>query len=101
MPRLASGSQRLAALAAAMCGIFGTYSYQVPRTRREILECLLTGLRRLEYRGYDSAGVCLDGPATPGRAADGAAAAAAEHGDGAAASPGAPLQLLRGMRAAV
>lgn len=43
-----------------MCGIFGLYSYRVPRTRREILECLLTGLRRLEYRGYDSAGVCID-----------------------------------------
>uniref|UniRef100_A0A3B5A7Z1 glutamine--fructose-6-phosphate transaminase (isomerizing) n=1 Tax=Stegastes partitus TaxID=144197 RepID=A0A3B5A7Z1_9TELE len=30
-------------------------------TRREILEILLKGLRRLEYRGYDSAGVGIDG----------------------------------------
>lgn len=43
-----------------MCGIFGYYNHSVPRSRREILECLLTGLRRLEYRGYDSAGICLD-----------------------------------------
>lgn len=48
-----------------MCGIFGYYNYRVPHTRREILECLLTGLRRLEYRGYDSAGVCLDAEAVP------------------------------------
>lgn len=31
-----------------------------PKTRKEILECLLQGLKRLEYRGYDSAGVALD-----------------------------------------
>lgn len=43
-----------------MCGIFGYYNYRVPRTRREVLECLLTGLRRLEYRGYDSAGLSVD-----------------------------------------
>lgn len=43
-----------------MCGIFGYYNFRVPHSRHEILECLLTGLRRLEYRGYDSAGVCLD-----------------------------------------
>ena len=35
----------------AVCGIFGYYNHRVPRSRREILECLLTGLRRLEYRG--------------------------------------------------
>lgn len=44
-----------------MCGIFAYLNYQVPRTRREILEILLKGLRRLEYRGYDSAGVGIDG----------------------------------------
>lgn len=43
-----------------MCGIFGYYNHRVPRNRREILDCLLTGLRRLEYRGYDSAGICVD-----------------------------------------
>ncbi|XP_034397543.1 glutamine--fructose-6-phosphate aminotransferase [isomerizing] 1 [Cyclopterus lumpus] len=43
-----------------MCGIFAYLNYQVPRTRREILEILLKGLHRLEYRGYDSAGVGID-----------------------------------------
>ena len=43
-----------------MCGIFGYYNYQVARDRRTILEFLITGLRRLEYRGYDSAGICID-----------------------------------------
>lgn len=37
-------------------GIFAYLNYHVPRTRREILEILLKGLQRLEYRGYDSAG---------------------------------------------
>uniref|UniRef100_A0A8B9RD78 glutamine--fructose-6-phosphate transaminase (isomerizing) n=1 Tax=Astyanax mexicanus TaxID=7994 RepID=A0A8B9RD78_ASTMX len=44
-----------------MCGIFAYLNYHVPRSRREILEILLKGLRRLEYRGYDSAGVGIDG----------------------------------------
>ncbi|KAM4579041.1 glutamine--fructose-6-phosphate aminotransferase [isomerizing] 1 isoform 1-T1 [Fundulus diaphanus] len=44
-----------------MCGIFAYLNYHVPRTRRDILEILLKGLRRLEYRGYDSAGVGIDG----------------------------------------
>ena len=44
-----------------MCGIFGYYNYKVPRARREVLGLLFTGLRRLEYRGYDSAGVAVDG----------------------------------------
>uniref|UniRef100_A0A8D2MLF3 glutamine--fructose-6-phosphate transaminase (isomerizing) n=1 Tax=Zonotrichia albicollis TaxID=44394 RepID=A0A8D2MLF3_ZONAL len=43
-----------------MC-IFAYLNYHVPRTRREILETLIKGLQRLEYRGYDSAGVGLDG----------------------------------------
>uniref|UniRef100_A0A674C837 glutamine--fructose-6-phosphate transaminase (isomerizing) n=1 Tax=Salmo trutta TaxID=8032 RepID=A0A674C837_SALTR len=42
-------------------GIFAYLNYHVPRTRREILEILLKGLLRLEYRGYDSAGVGIDG----------------------------------------
>ncbi|NXP35883.1 GFPT1 aminotransferase, partial [Leiothrix lutea] len=42
-------------------GIFAYLNYHVPRTRREILETLIKGLQRLEYRGYDSAGVGLDG----------------------------------------
>ncbi len=36
-----------------MCGIVGA------ATRREVSEILLEGLRRLEYRGYDSAGMAL------------------------------------------
>uniref|UniRef100_A0A8D3CMU5 glutamine--fructose-6-phosphate transaminase (isomerizing) n=1 Tax=Scophthalmus maximus TaxID=52904 RepID=A0A8D3CMU5_SCOMX len=43
-------------------GIFAYLNYQVPRTRREILETLVKGLQRLEYRGYDSAGIAVDGP---------------------------------------
>ncbi|XP_072004977.1 glutamine--fructose-6-phosphate aminotransferase [isomerizing] 1 isoform X2 [Engystomops pustulosus] len=44
-----------------MPGIFAYLNYHVPRTRREILERLIKGLQRLEYRGYDSAGVGIDG----------------------------------------
>ena len=43
-----------------MCGIFGYYNFKVSRDRRAILELLFTGLRRLEYRGYDSAGISID-----------------------------------------
>lgn len=43
-----------------MCGIFGHYIFQVPLARREILDTLFGGLRRLEYRGYDSAGLVID-----------------------------------------
>ncbi|TNN58432.1 Glutamine--fructose-6-phosphate aminotransferase [isomerizing] 2 [Liparis tanakae] len=45
-----------------MCGIFAYLNYRVTRTRREIFETLVNGLLRLEYRGYDSAGVAVDGP---------------------------------------
>uniref|UniRef100_T1J7P4 glutamine--fructose-6-phosphate transaminase (isomerizing) n=1 Tax=Strigamia maritima TaxID=126957 RepID=T1J7P4_STRMM len=44
-----------------MCGIFAYLNYLTPRTRREVLEILIKGLQRLEYRGYDSAGVAFDG----------------------------------------
>jgi len=44
-----------------MCGIFGYYNFNCPRDRQYILDALLMGLRRLEYRGYDSAGICIDG----------------------------------------
>ncbi|XP_043938962.1 glutamine--fructose-6-phosphate aminotransferase [isomerizing] 1 [Protopterus annectens] len=44
-----------------MCGIFAYLNYHVPKTRREIFETLIKGLHRLEYRGYDSAGVGVDG----------------------------------------
>ncbi len=36
-----------------MCGIFG---YIGPKNASEVV---LEGLKRLEYRGYDSAGVCV------------------------------------------
>ncbi|XP_068596874.1 glutamine--fructose-6-phosphate aminotransferase [isomerizing] 2 [Brachionichthys hirsutus] len=42
-------------------GIFAYLNYQVPRTRKEIFETLVKGLHRLEYRGYDSAGIAVDG----------------------------------------
>ncbi|KAF3097244.1 glutamine--fructose-6-phosphate transaminase (isomerizing) [Orbilia oligospora] len=44
-----------------MCGIFGYLNYLVERDRKFILECMLQGLSRLEYRGYDSAGLVIDG----------------------------------------
>ena len=37
-------------------GIFAYLNYLTPHTREEIIKILLNGLKRLEYRGYDSAG---------------------------------------------
>lgn len=37
-------------------GIFAYLNFCVPRNRKYILEALVKGLQRLEYRGYDSAG---------------------------------------------
>ncbi|XP_060647784.1 glutamine--fructose-6-phosphate aminotransferase [isomerizing] 2-like isoform X2 [Drosophila nasuta] len=45
-----------------MCGIFAYLNYLTPKTREEVLDLLVTGLKRLEYRGYDSTGVAIDGP---------------------------------------
>ncbi|XP_072954283.1 glutamine--fructose-6-phosphate aminotransferase [isomerizing] 1-like [Typha angustifolia] len=47
-----------------MCGIFAYLNYNVTRERRYILEVLFNGLRRLEYRGYDSSGVAIDSDLT-------------------------------------
>eukprot|EP00758_Cryptobia_borreli_P004427 Tbor_TRINITY_DN4364_c0_g1::TRINITY_DN4364_c0_g1_i2::g.7836::m.7836/K00820/glmS, GFPT; glucosamine--fructose-6-phosphate aminotransferase (isomerizing) len=44
-----------------MCGIFGYAHFECPMKSREIVNLLIQGLKRLEYRGYDSAGVCIDG----------------------------------------
>eukprot|EP01147_Barroeca_monosierra_P008683 gene8683-1075_t len=44
-----------------MCGIFAYLNHQVERDRKFIIETLLKGLKRLEYRGYDSAGIAIDG----------------------------------------
>ncbi|XP_031358368.1 glutamine--fructose-6-phosphate aminotransferase [isomerizing] 2-like isoform X2 [Photinus pyralis] len=43
-----------------MCGIFAYLNYLTPKSRKEILDLLVNGLKRLEYRGYDSAGVAID-----------------------------------------
>ncbi|XP_030370746.1 glutamine--fructose-6-phosphate aminotransferase [isomerizing] 2 [Scaptodrosophila lebanonensis] len=45
-----------------MCGIFAYLNYLTPKTRQEVLDLLLQGLKRLEYRGYDSTGVAIDAP---------------------------------------
>jgi glutamine---fructose-6-phosphate transaminase (isomerizing) len=45
----------------ANSGIFGYINYLVDRDRKYILDTLVNGLSRLEYRGYDSAGLCIDG----------------------------------------
>ncbi|XP_064550063.1 glutamine--fructose-6-phosphate aminotransferase [isomerizing] 2 isoform X1 [Drosophila montana] len=45
-----------------MCGIFAYLNYLTPKSRQEVLDLLLTGLKRLEYRGYDSTGVAIDSP---------------------------------------
>ncbi|KAJ2715189.1 glutamine--fructose-6-phosphate transaminase (isomerizing), partial [Coemansia spiralis] len=44
-----------------MCGIFAYLSYFTEKDRRYIADTLLNGLARLEYRGYDSAGIAIDG----------------------------------------
>ncbi|KAF2262536.1 glucosamine-fructose-6-phosphate aminotransferase [Lojkania enalia] len=44
-----------------MCGIFGYINYLVEKDRKYILNTLINGLQRLEYRGYDSAGLAIDG----------------------------------------
>ncbi|CAK7229888.1 glutamine--fructose-6-phosphate transaminase (isomerizing) [Sporothrix bragantina] len=42
-------------------GIFGYINYLVEKDRKFILDTLVNGLSRLEYRGYDSAGLAVDG----------------------------------------
>lgn len=46
-----------------MCGTFAYVNYLTEKKRSEILQILLGGLARLEYRGYDSAGIAVDGDA--------------------------------------
>jgi glutamine---fructose-6-phosphate transaminase (isomerizing) len=43
-----------------MCGIFAYLNCGVLKTKREIVDKLIIGLKRLEYRGYDSAGFAID-----------------------------------------
>lgn len=40
-----------------MCGTFAYINFLTEKKRSEILEILINGLSRLEYRGYDSAGM--------------------------------------------
>jgi glucosamine--fructose-6-phosphate aminotransferase (isomerizing) len=44
-----------------MCGIFAYINHLVEKDRRYVVETLVNGLARLEYRGYDSAGIAVDG----------------------------------------
>ncbi|AOA62062.1 Glutamine--fructose-6-phosphate aminotransferase [Komagataella phaffii CBS 7435] len=44
-----------------MCGIFGYVNYLVDKSRGEIVDTLIEGLQKLEYRGYDSTGLAVDG----------------------------------------
>lgn len=44
-----------------MCGIFGYCNFLVEKSRGEIIDTLVEGLQRLEYRGYDSTGIAIDG----------------------------------------
>ena len=53
-----------------MCGIFGLYSFTGSSGAafgpEALVEVLLNGLERLEYRGYDSAGLGVDIGVGPG-----------------------------------
>ncbi|CAE6434163.1 unnamed protein product [Rhizoctonia solani] len=44
-----------------MCGIFAYCNFLVEKDRKSICDILTAGLSRLEYRGYDSAGIGIDG----------------------------------------
>ncbi|PVF94206.1 isomerising glucosamine-fructose-6-phosphate aminotransferase [Serendipita vermifera] len=48
-----------------MCGIFAYCNFLLEKDRQTICDILVQGLARQEYRGYDSAGVGIDGD-TPG-----------------------------------
>ena len=48
-----------------MCGIFAYLAWEPQRSMRDALDVLFRGLKRLEYRGYDSAGLALETPAPP------------------------------------
>lgn len=43
-----------------MCGIFGYALWKKRTTVNDVLETLLSGLQKVEYRGYDSAGIAID-----------------------------------------
>uniref|UniRef100_A0A0K0EV37 glutamine--fructose-6-phosphate transaminase (isomerizing) n=1 Tax=Strongyloides venezuelensis TaxID=75913 RepID=A0A0K0EV37_STRVS len=43
-----------------MCGIFAYVNHKNSKSKKDILKILLKGLERMEYRGYDSAGIAVD-----------------------------------------
>ena len=48
-----------------MCGIFAFITWDANKSMRETLEVLFAGLKRLEYRGYDSAGLAMETTTSP------------------------------------
>lgn len=64
--RKSSSSIRVTNYPLLIAGIFAYLNYLTPKSRKEILEFLVGGLKRLEYRGYDSAGVAVDNPVDKG-----------------------------------
>ncbi|KAI0972203.1 glutamine:fructose-6-phosphate amidotransferase [Xylaria arbuscula] len=44
-----------------MCGIMGYVNHRVEKSRGQIIQTLLEALGRLDYRGYDSTGLVVDG----------------------------------------
>lgn len=42
-----------------MCGIFGYANFFTEKSKDEIASIMINGLKRVEYRGYDSAGFCI------------------------------------------
>lgn len=44
-----------------MCGIFAYLNFLTAKKRSDVIEILIQGLQRMEYRGYDSAGFAIDG----------------------------------------
>lgn len=81
-----------------MCGIFGYYNYRTSRDRKAILELLFTGLRRLEYRGYDSAGISIDADDLLQQAEVGQPGYSGANGAASGAANGSPAALGRVFR---
>jgi glucosamine--fructose-6-phosphate aminotransferase (isomerizing) len=54
-------NERLTLTLSSNSGIFGYVNYLVEKDRKFIIDTLINGLSRLEYRGYDSAGFAIDG----------------------------------------
>ncbi len=87
----------LCALPARSCGIFAYVNHGVARKQRYIVDALVTGLRRLEYRGYDSAGISVDAAAVCDDSAAPLARPPAEAAGADAGAAGATGARARGM----